>query len=931
MSATSLSALIRRHDRLRRWLRWAWRGLLILLIVLFSVALGLYWYIAKDLPSPEGLNRPPAQSTFIYDREGRLLYTISDPTVGSRTVVPLDQMPANLRNATIATEDADFYSNPGFDAGALLRALWQNVGSGHIVSGASTITQQLVRSALFSDAEQAEQSYWRKMREVVLAFQVSQRYSKDDILAMYLNQIYYGNQSYGVEAAAQSYFGVAARDLDLAQCAMLAGLPAAPNGYNPLTNPQAADTRRQQVLDLMVKHGYITAEQASAAAAETLHYAGQRFDIQAPHFVMFVRDQLEAKYGLEMVERGGLRVYTTLSLPLQDIAQRVATNHLATLKQQHISNAALVAIDPSTNQILAMLGSVDYFDKNIDGEVNVALAPRQPGSSMKPITYAAALMSGNTGATLLPDIQTTYPDRDGSLYMPVNYDGLYHGPVTLRMALANSYNVPSVALESKVGVGPVLKLARNLGLTTLDADPTKYGLSLTLGGGDVRLLDMTAAYAALRNGGDYAAPASILKVTDSSGNVLEQYQPPTRTPMLGNNGAQVAYILTNILSDNFARIPSFGRYSPLYLPDRPAAAKTGTTTDFRDNWTMGYTMDYVVGVWVGNNDNSRMDGSTGVTGAAPIWHDFMEQASVGLPTRDFPRPPGLRDVDVCALSGLLPTPYCDDTRTETFIAGTEPSLHDNFYQPFRVDRTNGLLATRYTPASDVITRVYAILPPEYNDWVKAQGWPQPPTAYSPNGVATGQSASGIITAPKAGQYVNGSVTVHGQLPAGVSNPTLFVGRSGGDNARRVALASDAEQANGTLAHLDTAGLNGSVTLRLSYTLDGQQQDEQIPFVVDTLPPRAAVLYPTANASFSIAANAGLPEPFTADAADNFAVDTVDYYVDGQPYDSISGEGPYTVKLHLDRIGVGPHSLSVVVIDKAGNQTKSATVNINVSP
>ncbi len=930
MAATSTTAAASiRHPRLRRWLRRGFRAMLILIIVLLLAALGLYWYIAKDLPSPEGLNRPPAQSTLIYDRDGRLLYEISDPNEGHRTVIALAEIPTMLRDATIATEDADFYTNPGFDAGALLRALWQNLSSGTVVSGASTITQQLVRAALFSDTEQNSVSYWRKAREVVLAFQVNQRYGKDDILAMYLNQIYYGNASYGVEAAAQSYFGVAARDLDLAQCAMLAGLPAAPNGYNPLTNPTEADARRRQVLDLMVKRGYISQAQADAAAAEQLHYAGQRYAIKAPHFVMYVRDLLEAKYGRELVERGGLRVYTTLSLPLQDIAQRVATNHLATLQQDHVSNAALVALDPATNQILAMLGSADYFNPNIDGEVNVALAPRQPGSSMKPITYAAALISGQSGATLLPDIPTTYPDRDGSLYMPINYDQLYHGPVTLRMALANSYNVPSVALESRVGVDSVLKLARNLGLTTLDADPSKYGLSLTLGGGDVRLLDLTAAYATFRNAGNYAPPSAILRVEDSRGKVLEQYQPPTQTPMLGNNGAQAAYILTNILSDNFARIPSFGRYSPLYLHDRPAAAKTGTTTNFRDNWTMGYTMDYVVGVWVGNNDNSRMEGSTGVTGAAPIWHDFMEQASAGLPTRDFPRPTGLRDVEICSLSGLLPTPYCVDTRTETFIAGTEPTQLDNFYQPFKLDRTNGLLATRHTPTADVITQVYAILPPEYNDWVKQQGWPQPPTAYSPNG-NVGQNAT-LITAPKAGQNVSGVVEVRGQLPAGAGNVALFAGRSGDSGGSRLPLASDGDQASGILAHLDSSGMNGAITLHLSYTLGGQQLDEQIPLVADNIPPRAGVLYPTNGATFSIKQNAGLPEPFTADAADNFAVGNVQYFVDGQPYDSISGDGPYTVPLHLDRIGVGPHSLYVIVTDKAGNQTRSGVVNINVGP
>ncbi len=929
MSSINLQPATPKHPLLRRWLGRLARAVLVLLVLLVVAAAGLYWYIAKDLPSLDGLNRPPAQSTRIFDRDGRLLYEISDPNVGRRTVIPLADIPPNLRNATIATEDADFYFNPGFDVGSLVRALWLNLGEGKVVSGGSTITQQLARTVLFSSEEQAAQSYWRKAREVVLAFQVNQKYSKDDILALYLNQIYYGNQSYGVEAAAQSYFGVSARDLDLAQCAMLAGLPAAPNAYNPLTDPAAAEARRRTVLNLMVKRGYITPPQADAAADEQLRYAGQRFSITAPHFVMYVRDLLEAKYGREMVERGGLRVYTTLSLPLQDIAQRVAVNHLAAIRQNHVSNAALVALDPATNQILAMLGSADYFDPAIDGEVNVALAPRQPGSSMKPITYAAALMQGATGATLLPDLPTTYPDRDGSLYMPLNYDGLYHGPVTLRYALANSYNVPSVALISRVGVDNMLKLARNLGLSTLDPDPTKYGLSLTLGGGEVRLLDMTAAYATFRNGGEYAPPTAILRVEDANGKVLEQFQPPQRVQALGRQGEQVAYILTNILSDNFARIPSFGRYSPLSLDNRPAAAKTGTTTNYRDNWTVGYTMEYVVGVWVGNNDNSHMEGSTGVTGAAPIWHDFMVQASDGLPIRDFPRPAGLRDVEVCALSGLLPTPYCDDRRREVFIAGTQPVLSDNFYQPMRIDRSNGLLATRSTPAADVITQVYAILPPEYADWVKAQGWPQPPREYSPRGVAAGRNAGGVMTAPADGQYLSGVVEVRGHLPDGATDLSLTMGRSG-DSGLPIPLASPADQANGILAHWNTSGTNGLASLHLAYTLGGQRNDEQVQVVVDALPPRAGILYPTANATFSIAANAGLPEPFTADAADNFAVASVQYLVDGQLYDTISGEGPYTVKLDLRKLGPGPHTLAVIVSDKAGNQTHSNAVNITIT-
>ncbi len=932
MAAVTPTNAVSRLTRRRKWLRRllvAGGGSLLLLLVF---GLAAYWYVARDLPSVETLDQPPAQSTRIYDRDGRLLYQIGAEG-RQRVVIPFAQMPANLRHATIAAEDADFYNNPGYDAGALVRALWQNLSSGEVVSGGSTITQQLARTALLTDQERVERSYYRKAREVVLAARITSRYSKDEILALYLNHVYYGNLAYGVEAAARAYFGKSVGDLDLAEAALLAGLPQSPTTYNPLTNPSAARARQKIVLNLMVKRGYLNQAQADTAATEGIGYVSNRYPIQAPHFVMYVRDLLVAQYGREMVEQGGLKVYTTLSLPLQEQTQAIVQAHLATLRDKHVTNAAVVVTEPASGQILAMLGSADYFDKAIDGEVNVALAPRQPGSSIKPLIYAAALINGLTPATLLPDIKTTYADKDGSLYMPRNYDGQWHGPVILRKALANSYNVASVALLDKVGVKEAASVARELGLTTLDAD--KLGLSLTLGGGEVRLLDMVAAYAVLRNGGNYLAPVAILRVEGADGKLLAEFKGATPRPVLGPNGPQASYQLTSILSDDAARIPAFGRDSILSLGRRPAAVKTGTTTDYHDNWTLGYTTDYVVGVWAGNSDNSAMRDSSGVTGAAPIWHEVIVAASKNQPISQFVPPPGLRRIELCTLSGLLPTRYCTERVSEWFIAGSEPHLTDNFYQGLKIDRRNGLRATSQTPPTEVVEKIFIQLPPEYNDWAQEQGWARPPTASSPLGTVAGAGKAdntAVITSPQEGQYVGGLVVVKGLLPAGATDAGLYVGRAGAEEVSDpLPLASTAEQQAGTLARWETTGQGGQLALRLRYRLKGESFSETISVAVDSLPPRAGIIYPSDAAEFSIKANEGLAEPFTADAADNYAVAQVQFYADGSLLGVVEGDGPYSLPVSLAHLGVGSHSLRVTVLDKAGNQQQSRLVNITVAP
>jgi penicillin-binding protein 1C len=721
-----------------------WKPILLAFAALSLVcAGGLYAWLFVDLPSLDALYaRAAAPSTKILDRHGRLLYEIIDPHRGKHTPVALDAIPLACRQATIATEDANFYSNPGVDLVGILRAVWINLRGGETLSGGSTITQQLARNLLLSPEERSQRTLTRKLRESILAWRMAQRFSKDEILALYLNEVYYGNLAYGIEAAAQAYFGVPVGQLDLAQCALLAGLPQSPANYDPLADLPAARKRQSTVLDLMVKAGSMDTAQAELAKTEDLHFAATPFPIEAPHFVAYVTSWLEDRYGLDAIYRQGLVVTTTLDLDWQRAAESIAQRRLKELQDgtalsipkgqpgKNVQDAALVAIDPHTGEIRTMLGSPDYFDAQIDGAVNAAIALRQPGSSIKPITYAAAFdpLSPDplTPASMILDVRSSFPTREGDPYVPRNYDLQFHGPVSAREALASSYNIPAVKVLQRVGLDRMIGLARSLGIGTF-GDASRYGLSLTLGGGEVRLVDLTAAYGAFANGGQRVIPASVLQVTTASGDALYNVQPKLGERVLD---PRVAYLISDILSDNSARAPAFGEFSVLRLA-RPAAVKTGTTTDWRDNWTIGYTPDLVVGVWVGNADNQPMEHVSGVAGAGPIWHDFMETVTKNSPERAFERPDGLIDIDVCATSGLLPTPYCPFTKRATFIAGTEPSQPDNLYRPFPIDVATSLPATADTPRDRMATRVYLVLPAEAQEWARDHGIPQlPETAVS---------------------------------------------------------------------------------------------------------------------------------------------------------------------------------------------------------
>jgi 1A family penicillin-binding protein len=735
-----------------------------LFVIGLCIVAAAYAAIASDLPSPEALRGQSASfvSTQIYDRNGHLLHEIVDPSGGRRILVPFEQISPHLINATVATEDERFWQHPGVDPVAFVRAVWYNLQEQRIVSGFSSIPQQVARLVLLSPEERTQQTVKRKVREAVLASEISRRYTKEEILEIYLNEINYGNLAYGIEAAAETYFGKKAGELTLAEASLLAGLPQAPAYWDPYSNWEGAKRRQAVVLDLMVEAGYITQAEAETAKAAELNLSPLEFHVEAPHFVTWVQQLLEQKYGADVIYRSGLRVTTTLDSRLQDMAQEEVRAHLATLKDRHATNAAVVAMKPDTGEILAMLGSADFNNVEIDGQVNVALRLRQPGSSIKPVTYVTALEKGWTPATLIWDVKTEFRDALGRPYVPKNYDGQEHGPVLVRQALARSLNIPAVKTLEFVGLPAMLDTAHRLGIASLNRPD--YGLSLTLGGGDVTLLEMVGAYGVFANDGKRVPPVTILRIEDAAGRVIEEYRAPVEEQVIS---PQHAYLITDILADNQARAPSFGQNSPLKL-SRPAAAKTGTTDDWHDAWTLGYTPDLVAGVWVGNADNTEMRNVSGARGAAPIWHNFMERALVDQPARQFARPDGIEEFEISADAGSAPGEACppDRRRTEIFAAGQGPLGPEyDFHQYVRVDVSTSALAGEYCPAHVVEERYYYVLPGEEGQrWAQEHNIPQPPDQLCP--VHTGPADVALLQ-PLPGETVSDEVYVVGRanMPA----------------------------------------------------------------------------------------------------------------------------------------------------------------------
>jgi len=762
---------------------WRWIQVLFFLavsgVIIAVIALvGGYIYIASDLPSVDDLEARASQfeTARIYDSQNNLLYEVNDPTAGRRTRVPLERISPYLIAATIATEDKNFYIHPGFDPIGIVRAIVQNLEAGDTVSGASTITQQLVRQLVLTPEERLERTNWRKIREIVLAAEIERRYTKREILELFLNENNYGNLAYGIEAAAELYFGKTAAELDLGEAAMLAGLPQAPAVYDVFTNRKGVEGRQLQVLGLMralsEERGCIPLEieatpnpvcvevdevTVAIATMQTRTFTPPRNDARFPHWVLYVRQQLEAQYGQQLY-RDGLNIYTTLDPNLQTLAEQVVAEQIAALQDRNVTNGALVAIDPRTGEIKAMVGSDNYADP-VDGQINMALIPRQPGSSIKPFVYALAMEKGWTPASLLWDVPTEFPDGANEPYRPTNYDGLFHGPVLLRGALANSYNVPAVRAIQFTGVrqdGGLVQFMNKFGVTTLTR--TDYGLSLGLGAGEVPLLQMTGAYATLAHQGQRVFPISIKRIVDLDGTVVCEQPlsaaevrtdpPPCQAAPEGWGqpvlSAETAYLITSILSDNAARTPAFGPNSPLAL-SFPAAVKTGTTNDYRDNLTIGYTPELVTGVWVGNADFTPMAaGTSGVTGAAPIWNLFMETALAGT-SSNFVRPGGIVERTICTLSGAEPGANCppDRQRVELFAQDKLPLPADRdlqqkaYIDPYTNLRQTEACARAYQPdrlfdqqrdivdVTDEAARKWLTQDPAGQAWAAALGIQQP--------------------------------------------------------------------------------------------------------------------------------------------------------------------------------------------------------------
>lgn len=602
------------------------------LVMLFTVTgiVGLYIYY-KTPTDVRQLEGAVNQTSVIYDRTGEhVLYEIHGEE--NRKIIAHEEIPNDLRLATISAEDERFYFHSGIDPTAILRALKTDFQTNEMQQGASTITQQLARNAFLT----RDKTIKRKIAEIVLAFKIEKKYTKDEILDMYLNEVPYGSNAYGIESAAQTFFGKDAKDLTLDECATLAALPNAPTTLSPYgNNTKELLRRRDKIIDKMLTLGHITSQEAaSAKGINTLEkIIPFKQTIDSPHFVFYIKEQLEKAFGKEVVEKGGLKVITTLDYSLQKKAEKTIEEGVKENKEKfNATNAALVAVDPKTGQILAMVGSKDYFDKSIDGQVNVATSPRQPGSSFKPFAYAKAFEKGYQPENLLYDVPTNFgPDGSGNDYTPQNYDGHSHGLVSMRQALAMSLNIPAVKTLYLAGIDDTIDLAHRLGITTLN-DPKRYGLALVLGGGEVSLLDETAGYSVFANDGKRNPVTGILRITDGQGNILAEAK-AVNSPVIHQ---QIARKINSILSDNDARSAVFGRDNKLYIPGRVVAAKTGTTQEYRDAWTVGYTPSLAVGVWTGNNNNTTMKtGADGSYVAAPIWNRFMTEALKNFPEENF--------------------------------------------------------------------------------------------------------------------------------------------------------------------------------------------------------------------------------------------------------------------------------------------------------
>ncbi len=887
----------------------------LLAIVLLGVGsvVGVWAYYTKDLPDAEEIQvvEEGFGTIRFYDRTGKtLIYEMVNP-LGDRIWLNSDEIPDAVKWATISIEDRDFYTNPGINVRGLGRA-FVNELRGRSTQGGSSLTQQLVKNILIDPEERYEKSYSRKIKEVILALEITRKFSKDQILEWYLNLNNYGNFAYGIESAARVYFGKSVHELNIAEVAMLAPIPQYP-GLNPIDNWNWAKKRQELALDGLAFTGFLTQEQADAAKAQEIKIKEkgitERFSVIAPHFALYAANQLEDLVGSEAVARGGLTVYTTIDLELQAVAEEAARKRVRELTEQHldVDNAAVISLRPRTGEILVMVGSIDYWNKEIDGKVNVALAERQPGSSFKPFTYLTAFSQGYTPATMVLDVRTC-PNPNDPAWCPENYPDSqgnrpYHGPQRLRNALARSFNIPAVRVMKMAGVGNVIKTAHMMGITTLRKDLDFYGLALTLGGGEVKLIDMAYAFSVLANQGTMYGipipedrlemgyreldPTAILRVQDRDNQIVWEYDQPESREIVD---PKLAYLMWDIMSDNVARSWVFGVDNKLVLPDRPVAAKTGTTDGWHDCWTVGFTPQIATAVWMGNTDNKPMKKVPGSYGAAYVWNDVMKAAHQGLPVETIERPDGIVEKHVCAISGLLPSPDCPYVVKEIFIQGTEPVARCNIHKAYEINKETGKLATPNTPPELIERKVFMILPPEAEDWVREAKIPQPPTEYDDTINARENEDVAIVTPAMFG-YASQLVEITGNARNNVRFWKLDYGpgiapqewiQIGGDHPYEV---------NGALMeYWDVAELNGLYTLRLTVIgHDDSVRQDIIQVTVDNIAPRMEFNHPQNGAVFVKEDDERINIQVTV--KDNVSLDHVEFYVDHKKL-AISTVPPY---------------------------------------
>lgn len=891
-------------------------GLVIAVIFVLSFSAAV---LSIGLPSPTNLTAVRLlESTRVLDRNGVVLHDIYGDQ--RRTFVSLADIPEDLKHATIAAEDKSFYLHSGYDIRGLIRGVIIKPLLGSRAQGGSTITQQLVKNCFLDP----RRSVSRKIKELILAIEIEKLYTKDKILETYLNEIPYGGRAYGVESASEIFFGKSAIELNLPESALLAALPQSPTYYSPYgQHPDELLARKDWVLKRMFEEGYITERQMNDAQTEEIVFKPRSDSIRAPHFVMYIKEILADRYGEKLLEEGGLTITTTLDWEMQKAAEEVIASKAEYNKERYnAGNAALVTIDPHTGEILAMVGSKDYFDLEADGNVNVTIRERQPGSAIKPLVYATAFKKEYGPATMLLDVKTDF----GNEYSPNNYDGEFRGPISVREALQGSVNVPAVKTLAYAGVNETINLAHKMGITTLN-QPERYGLSLVLGGGEVKLLDLTAAYGVFATGGRKAKLMPVLKVEDSKGRVLEENFPESLKQVLD---PEIAYLINNILSDDAARAPFFGAGSMLTLPGKIVAAKTGTTDMYRDGWTIGYTPNLVTGVWAGNNRGELMNKAGGLSVAAPIWNGYMRKVLASRSNESFSVPSGIRTVVVDALSGKLPSDATPETKTEVFSSWSVPTTEDSIHKKIKVVKNvPDRLPPNNFPDELIEEKIFVEL---HSERPKNSAWEDPVIAWAlehnynniPNQVYDGSldipdNSEVKIVSPIDGSTMDGDFFITAQIQDGIEidKVSFFYDHN-------LVAKLEAAPWRVKVEGVELDNKTHSVTVKL-FKKGGDSTESSVRITTGDIADQLIITMPDISTqSYPVSLVARL-----TDQGKTLDIDKVEIYFDGTKRETFlpKSSGVYTT---IIREGLkGQHTTWAKVISKSDKEYVSNTINISI--